>query len=71
MLLYTILDWKAKEWSDYFMVKPFIPVSSVTYGMYTMCIVQDGDKVLLLNRPDKRGFPGFIGPAAKWISQRA
>ena len=30
--------------------------------MYTMCIVQDGDKVLLLNRPDKRGFPGFIGP---------
>ena len=47
------------------MVKPLIPVSSVTYGMYTMCIVQDGDKVLLLNRPDKRGFPGFIGPGGK------
>ena len=47
------------------MGKPLIPVSSVAYGMYTMCIVQDGDKVLLLNRPDKRGFPGFIGPGGK------
>ena len=33
--------------------------------MYTMCLVQDGDKVLLLNRPDKRGFPGYIGPGGK------
>lgn len=33
--------------------------------MYTMCIIQDGDKVLLLNRPDKLGFPGYLGPGGK------
>nr|WP_144926683.1 8-oxo-dGTP diphosphatase [Paenibacillus bovis] len=30
-----------------------------------MCLVQDGDKVLLLNRPSKRGFPGYLGPGGK------
>lgn len=30
-----------------------------------MCLVQDGDRVLLLNRPDKKGFPGYIGPGGK------
>ncbi|SFB93203.1 8-oxo-dGTP diphosphatase [Bacillus sp. OV322] len=33
--------------------------------LYTMCIVQDGDKVLLINRPSKLGFPGFIGAGGK------
>ncbi|MHB1684540.1 MAG: NUDIX domain-containing protein [Bacilli bacterium] len=33
--------------------------------MYTMCLVQDGDKVLLLNRPSELGFPGYIGPGGK------
>lgn len=33
--------------------------------MYTMCLVQDGDKVLLINRPDEKGFPGYIGPGGK------
>jgi 8-oxo-dGTP diphosphatase len=33
--------------------------------MYTMCLVQDGDRVLLVNRPDKKGFPGYIGPGGK------
>ncbi|MGZ9586028.1 NUDIX domain-containing protein [Paenibacillus marinisediminis] len=30
-----------------------------------MCIVQDKDRVLLLNRPSKRGFPGYLGPGGK------
>ncbi|MFC5464168.1 8-oxo-dGTP diphosphatase [Lederbergia graminis] len=30
-----------------------------------MCLVQDGDKVLLLKRPSKRGFPGYLGPGGK------
>lgn len=33
--------------------------------LYTMCIVQQGDKVLLLNRPKSKGFPGYIGPGGK------
>ncbi|WP_028562805.1 8-oxo-dGTP diphosphatase [Paenibacillus pinihumi] len=34
-------------------------------GIYTMCLVQDGDRVLLVNRPDKLGFPGYLGPGGK------
>lgn len=34
-------------------------------GLYTMCIVQDGEKILLINRPNKLGFPGYIGPGGK------
>lgn len=30
-----------------------------------MCMVQDGNKVLLMNRPDKLGFPGYIAPGGK------
>ncbi|WP_051250377.1 8-oxo-dGTP diphosphatase [Paenibacillus harenae] len=30
-----------------------------------MCMVQDGSKVLLMNRPDKLGFPGYIAPGGK------
>lgn len=37
----------------------------VKIALYTMCLVQDGDKVLLVNRPDKLGFPGWIGPGGK------
>ncbi|AZU60664.1 8-oxo-dGTP diphosphatase [Neobacillus mesonae] len=37
----------------------------IKVSMYTMCLVQDGDKVLLINRPDKKGFPGYIGPGGK------
>ncbi|WP_274648907.1 8-oxo-dGTP diphosphatase [Paenibacillus humicola] len=33
--------------------------------MYTMCLIVDGDRVLLINRPDSRGFPGFIGPGGR------
>ncbi len=34
-------------------------------SLYTMCMVQDGTKVLLLNRPDSKGFPGYIAPGGK------
>ncbi|WP_263866888.1 8-oxo-dGTP diphosphatase [Paenibacillus rhizovicinus] len=28
-------------------------------------MVQDGNNVLLINRPDKKGFPGYIAPGGK------
>ncbi|MBA2939063.1 8-oxo-dGTP diphosphatase [Paenibacillus sp. CGMCC 1.16610] len=34
-------------------------------GLYTMCLVQYEDKILLINRPDKLGFPGYLGPGGK------
>ena len=37
----------------------------VDVQLLTMCLVQDGDKVLLLNRPSEKGFPGYIGPGGK------
>jgi len=40
-------------------------VQKLECGIYTMCLVQEGDKVLLLNRPDKLGFPGYLGPGGK------
>ncbi|WP_078380594.1 8-oxo-dGTP diphosphatase [Sutcliffiella halmapala] len=38
---------------------------NIKIDLYTMCLVQNGDKVLLINRPDKKGFPGYIGPGGK------
>ncbi|OPA81236.1 DNA mismatch repair protein MutT [Paenibacillus selenitireducens] len=38
---------------------------TIEVALYTMCIVRDGDRVLLINRPSKRGFPGYIGPGGK------
>lgn len=39
--------------------------TQVTHQLYTMCMVQDGSKVLLINRTDKKGFPGYIAPGGK------
>src|SRR5690606_30280073 len=39
--------------------------SDMTYKLYTMCMVQDKDRVLLINRPKERGFPGYIAPGGK------
>ncbi|MFD2699591.1 8-oxo-dGTP diphosphatase [Paenibacillus shunpengii] len=39
--------------------------AEVTHKIYTMCMIQDGSKVLLMNRPDKLGFPGYIAPGGK------
>ncbi len=40
-------------------------MSTINCGIYTMCLVRDGDRVLLLNRPGSKGFPGYIGPGGK------
>ena len=37
----------------------------VNYKLYTMCMVQQGSRVLLMKRPDERGFPGYIAPGGK------
>lgn len=39
--------------------------NTIEVALYTMCLVCDGDRVLLVNRPSKRGFPGYIGPSGK------
>ncbi|MPY17073.1 8-oxo-dGTP diphosphatase [Paenibacillus glucanolyticus] len=33
--------------------------------LYTMCMIQDGSRILLMNRPDAKGFPGYIAPGGK------
>lgn len=38
---------------------------AINIKLLTMCLVQDEDKVLLLNRPTEKGFPGYIGPGGK------
>jgi 8-oxo-dGTP diphosphatase len=38
---------------------------SVEHRLFTMCMVQDSDKVLLIKRPDERGFPGYLAPGGK------
>lgn len=37
----------------------------ITHKIYTMCMVQNGSQVLLINRPDHLGFPGYIAPGGK------
>ncbi|KAF6576696.1 NUDIX domain-containing protein [Paenibacillus sp. SEL3] len=39
--------------------------TEVTHKIYTMCMIQDGSKVLLMNRPNRKGFPGYIAPGGK------
>ncbi|BBH20094.1 7,8-dihydro-8-oxoguanine triphosphatase [Paenibacillus baekrokdamisoli] len=39
--------------------------NKIEYGMYTMCLVQSENKVLLINRPTSQGFPGYLGPGGK------
>jgi 8-oxo-dGTP diphosphatase len=38
---------------------------NIDHQLYTMCMVQDGDRVLLLKRPNERGFPGYLAPGGK------
>lgn len=38
---------------------------NIKVDIYTMCLVQNGNNVLLLDRPSKKGFPGFIAPGGK------
>lgn len=39
--------------------------TSISHKIYTMCMIKDGDNVLLINRPDKLGFPGYLAPGGK------
>ena len=39
-------------------------LAPITYAC-TQCLIQKDDKVLLINRPDKLGFPGYLGPGGK------
>lgn len=39
--------------------------SDVHHKLLTMCMIEQGDQVLLMNRPDKMGFPGYIAPGGK------
>src|SRR5690625_6348081 len=50
------------------MVIPYKPKGKremTKIDLYTMCIVQDEDQVLLVNRPRKLGFPGYLGAGGK------
>jgi len=37
----------------------------VSYKLLTMCMIRDGNKILLMNRPKEHGFPGYIAPGGK------
>lgn len=38
---------------------------NLNHNILTMCMVENQDEVLLINRPDQRGFPGYIAPGGK------
>ena len=42
-----------------------VQAPALTYQLMTMCMIRDGDRVLLLNRPSSKGFPGYIAPGGK------
>ena len=44
---------------------PGVHAPVLTVKMYTMCLIKDGDRVLLIKRPEERGFPGYIAPGGK------
>ncbi|MBY6037479.1 8-oxo-dGTP diphosphatase [Fictibacillus nanhaiensis] len=37
----------------------------IEHSIFTMCMIQQNDYVLLINRPDDRGFPGYLAPGGK------
>lgn len=37
----------------------------IEHRLFTMCMIQNGDKILLIKRPDERGFPGYLAPGGK------
>jgi len=37
----------------------------VNIQILTMCIIRDGNQILLINRPKEQGFPGYIAPGGK------
>lgn len=53
------------------MSTPTPAVTPITYELMTMCMIRDHDQVLLINRPNSKGFPGFIAPGGKVENQAA
>lgn len=49
------------------MSKAVAPKQAKTVQIYTMCMVYDeqNDRVLLVKRPNAKGFPGYIAPGGK------
>ncbi|WP_211746638.1 8-oxo-dGTP diphosphatase [Paenibacillus sp. Marseille-Q4541] len=39
--------------------------NDIEVKLYTMCVVRDGDRILLMNRPNEKGFPGWIAAGGK------
>lgn len=37
----------------------------IEHRIYTMCMIQRKNEVLLIQRPDHLGFPGYIAPGGK------
>jgi 8-oxo-dGTP diphosphatase len=37
----------------------------IEHRLFTMCMIQNGDKILLIKRPDERGFSGYLAPGGK------
>ena len=40
-------------------------ITQVNCKILTMVMIQDGNKILLMNRPSEKGFPGYIAPGGK------
>lgn len=38
---------------------------NIEHRIYTMCMIQRDNEVLLIQRPDHLGFPGYIAPGGK------
>ncbi|GLV63726.1 7,8-dihydro-8-oxoguanine triphosphatase [Bacillus mycoides] len=38
---------------------------SIEHRIYTMCMIQRNNEILLIQRPDHLGFPGYIAPGGK------
>lgn len=39
--------------------------SAIHHKLYTMSMIENGSKILLINRPDHMGFPGYIAPGGQ------
>ncbi|MCU6707288.1 8-oxo-dGTP diphosphatase [Paenibacillus sp. J5C_2022] len=39
--------------------------ANVQHQLLTMSMIRDGNRILLINRPNEMGFPGYISPGGK------
>lgn len=40
-------------------------MKALQHKILTMSMIHDGNRILLINRPDRLGFPGYIAPGGK------